>query len=391
MTVGPEHFIDVPGLGPEPGGSDRDSDGWMRSRDVADLPPGPKHRRVEAPPLVGGAGPSEGPILVGTARVGPPAPHPVSTLPEGPTGRDPGDSVYLAAGGRWAAVELDRPLPDFEPRPSSGPSYRPDTIFDGWSSDSVRMRLASVRGYAHRFSGRPREDDVAVALHEATGAMVFAVADGVSAAEQSCIGATLACRTAVDAVVAQLDAGRRADVVDWGSVVRQAAWQLAEHAARIRGLPNADSQEAERLLATTLVAGVAMPTPVSLEVALVSVGDSGAWLLRNDDYERITETASEGADGVASSAVVALPRVPRVVQVHQVTVYESERLLVGTDGFGAPLGDGTGPVGQLFAHHLRRPPEPRGLAHLLDFSRETFDDDRTLLVIWPNVPSGVVT
>jgi hypothetical protein len=28
----------------------------------------------------------------------------------------------------------------------------------------------------------------------------------------------------------------------------------------------------------------------------------------------------------------------------------------------------------------------RALAHLLDFSRETFDDDRTLVALWPRLP-----
>ncbi|MGH3832079.1 MAG: hypothetical protein ACRDRS_16810 [Pseudonocardiaceae bacterium] len=58
-------------------------------------------------------------------------------------------------------------------------------------------------------------------------------------------------------------------------------------------------------------------------------------------------------------------------------------LLVGTDGFGDPLGDGSGLVGDLFREVLASPPPPLGLAHALDFSRETFDDDRTLLVVWP--------
>ncbi len=80
---------------------------------------------------------------------------------------------------------------------------------------------------------------------------------------------------------------------------------------------------------------------------------------------------------------MALPRVPSDVRVHTVLVSGSDRLLIGTDGFGGPLGDGTGPVGRLFAEHLAPSLEPRGLAHLLDFSRETFDDDRTLLVVWP--------
>ena len=57
-------------------------------------------------------------------------------------------------------------------------------------------------------------------------------------------------------------------------------------------------------------------------------------------------------------------------------------LLVGTDGIGDPLGDGSGKVGELFARMLAQPPPPLALAHLLDFSRDTFDDDRTLIAIW---------
>jgi hypothetical protein len=63
-------------------------------------------------------------------------------------------------------------------------------------------------------------------------------------------------------------------------------------------------------------------------------------------------------------------------------------LLIGTDGFGDPLGDGDGKVRQLFAGHLASPPAARGLAHLLDFSRETFDDDRTLVALWPRAVGG---
>jgi hypothetical protein len=40
-------------------------------------------------------------------------------------------------------------------------------------------------------------------------------------------------------------------------------------------------------------------------------------------------------------------------------------------------------VGQLFAEHLHIPPPALAFAHLLDFSRETFDDDRTLVAVWP--------
>ena len=85
---------------------------------------------------------------------------------------------------------------------------------------------------------------------------------------------------------------------------------------------------------------------------------------------------------IISSAVSPLPRVPERLAPVEFRLFPGTALLVGTDGFGDPLGDGDGKVGHLFAGHLRTPPPARGLAHLLDFSRDTFDDDRTLVVLW---------
>ncbi|RKT17550.1 protein phosphatase 2C-like protein [Streptomyces sp. 1114.5] len=343
---------------------------------------GPEHRaagpdgRAALPPV------SPAGYLPAPLRPSHPPAHSPSHPPGAP-GRPVGDSVYAPPSSVWAPVELDRPVDRFEPRPPSGSSYRPDTVFDGWSGEHVRVRLASVRGYAHRGNGRPREDDIAVALH-GSGTLVFAVADGVSGAEQSHLGATLACRTAVDTVTRQLDEGCRPDELDWAKVLNHAAYQLVAQTAKILGLAREDAAAAERLMATTLVTGVLVPARLGLDVHLVSAGDSGAWLLSGGGhYMSVIPAEHDGAGPVASSAVVALPRVPAKVRVHTAAIFGSDRLLVGTDGFGGPLGDGTGPVGRLFAEHLAPSLEPRGLAHLLDFSRETFDDDRTLLVVWP--------
>jgi len=76
------------------------------------------------------------------------------------------------------------PIFDFEPKPPELRPYRADTVCDGWSTPRFTMRLASVRGYSHRYAGTPRQDEADVAFHPATGAVVFAVADGVSGAHQ---------------------------------------------------------------------------------------------------------------------------------------------------------------------------------------------------------------
>ncbi|MGA5820529.1 protein phosphatase 2C domain-containing protein [Kitasatospora sp. NPDC094028] len=310
-------------------------------------------------------------------------PVPVRTVHPPGGVRPGGDPGRVAPRTSWGPIELDRPVDRFEPRPPSGSSYRPDTVFDGWSSEHLRVRLASVRGYGHRANGRLREDDVAIALHD-SGVLVFAVADGVSGAEQSHLGATLACRTAVDTVTRQLDGGRRPEQLDWATVLHHAAYQLVAQTTKILELPRDDTEAAQRLMATTLVTGVAAPITLGLDVHLVCVGDSGAWVLsQGGRFLRMTPARRGGGRGVASSAVTALPCKVLDPRVHRTTVLGADRLLVGTDGFGDPLGDGTGPVGRLFAEHLAPTLEPRGLAHLLDFSRETFDDDRTLLVVWP--------
>ncbi|ALO09379.1 stage II sporulation E family protein [Streptomyces venezuelae] len=283
----------------------------------------------------------------------------------------------------WARVPLGRPAARFEPKPPPADPYRPDTLFDGWSTPGLTVRLASVRGDAHRFGGQPRQDDIVVAVHEPTDVVVFAVADGVSAAPQSHVGAALACRTAVADVLRQLDEGR--PQVDWSRVVAAAAYQLFMRVTRGAEPTPEQRKEAQALLATTLVTGIVRLTGNGqLDVNLVHVGDSGAWMLHEGRFYPLLGDKKESADGVFSSAVSALPRVPPQIEGTWYTVPEDGVLLIGTDGFGDPLGDGTGTVGEAIAWELGRPPrEPLALAWVLDFSRETFDDDRTLLAVWP--------
>ncbi|MGA5314839.1 protein phosphatase 2C domain-containing protein [Streptomyces pseudogriseolus] len=244
------------------------------------------------------------------------------------------------------------------------------------------MRLASVRGDAHRSGGQPRQDDVVVGWHEPTGTVTFAVADGVSAAPQSHVGAALACRTAVNDLLAQLEEDRREP--DWSRVLHAAAYQLLMRVARGREPDEQDRAEAVRTLATTLVTGTVRPDGRGgMHVTLVRAGDSSAWCLQQGRFTALLHDEDPGSNDISSTAVVALPRLSAQSRPMTYALPPDGTLLVGTDGFGVPLGDGTGRVGELFAAGLSAPPQPWTLAHLLDFSRETFDDDRTLLTVWP--------
>ena len=126
----------------------------------------------------------------------------------------------------------------------------------------------------------------------------------------------------------------------------------------------------------------AVPDATGAAAAIIQIGDSGAWILHGSRYHPLGTQKHDPDAQVISSTVSPLPRIPAVIRPVEFGFPPEAVLLIGSDGFGDPLGDGDGKIGQLFGHHLSTPPPPRALAHLLDFSRDTFDDDRTLLALW---------
>jgi hypothetical protein len=281
---------------------------------------------------------------------------------------------------QWIPIVVDNKTEEFPSVPPRGRPYSPDTLCDGWSSEQMTVRMASVRGYLHRYNGTPRQDDADLAFEQRTGAVVFAVADGVSSASHAHVGATAACRAAVDAMLQNL-ASTDATGPDWPHVINAAASAVNQQAALILERPPANQDETVNLVATTLVAGYLQPSDNGITGSILQVGDSSAWLHRNGSYEAVLPVKE--SDYLVSSSVFSLPRLPEPLEPVDVHLDPDSILLVGTDGFGDPLGDGDGLIGQLFARRLVTPPLPAEFAHLLDFSRETFDDDRTLIAIWP--------
>ncbi|MFB7503479.1 protein phosphatase 2C domain-containing protein [Streptomyces broussonetiae] len=289
----------------------------------------------------------------------------------------------------WQRVTVGVPGPEFEARPPGQYAFDfPDTECDGWSAPSLVLRSASVRGAKHRYYRQPRQDAARAAVHEATGSVAFAVADGVSSASSSELGALEACRAALEKMLQQLslDEGE----LDFQGVARHAAERLRDAARwRLNGT-EPQQREVAGLYATTLVAGVVRPDRAGPLVEVCRVGDSGAWILDSPSgwYQPLFGSKSAADAVVVSNEVTPLPHVPDQLEHARVRLTARQVLLIGTDGFADPLGDGDGQVGALFAQHLAAPPPPSWLGHLLDFSRETFDDDRTLLAVWPHGTAG---
>lgn len=310
-------------------------------------------------------------------------PPPVKDRPEGVPVARPyvvGDSTapHLARD-RWARIALDRSVAEPEPRPPSCGPYRPDTVFDGWSTEEFTVRLASVRGQRHRDQGAPRQDDVAVTVHTPTDSIVFAVADGATDADRSHIGAAVACRSAIAGAMAALDGGTS---IDWRTIFERVASDLVARAGRLPGAGTADpALLATQHLATALVAGVLTPTAKLPRLSLAHVGDPAVWLLRRQRYERLTQVAASGT----------LPRQRERVYRVERSLPADATLLVGSGGFVEPMDDGAGPVGELFRWLFGMSPAALAVAHVLDFGQERYNDDRTLLAIAPNRARSRVT
>lgn len=124
---------------------------------------------------------------------------------------------------------------------------------DACAGQSDRLEARACRGACHRFCGRPRQNSARVAVHEASAAVVFAVADGES-------GAAEACHAAVEHLLSLLPQDRP---LDFDSVAYHVTERLAQLATYV----------------TTLVAGVVQPDVYGPYVQLFRIGDSGAWLL----------------------------------------------------------------------------------------------------------------
>ena len=286
-------------------------------------------------------------------------------------------------------IVIGSPSPEVEPKYTGDQfrsfPFRPDTVVDGWSLDWVTVRGASLRGHFHRYNSAPRQDDFAV--HQlADGRIVALVADGVSQSHQSHLGATAAVRAASRWL--ETNASPVTENTDWLAMMKDAAWALAEQARVTFKLDNPDPEMAFKHMSTTLLCAVIeVGQDGNLTAFIVCVGDSGAWILRNGEFASVLGGKSVGEGGISSSAVVGLPQVPTSLDVTAVDVGPGDVLLLGTDGFGDPLGNGSGGVGNLFRELLGgpRPPSLIEFAHGLDFSRETFDDDRTLIAVTPRL------
>lgn len=257
-----------------------------------------------------------------------------------------------------------------------GADVVPDTTIDGGGVPGAELRAISLRGLSHRTRGILRQDVAALGATPDGQRLVLAVADGVSAAAHSHLGAAAAARAAVELLLREFDLAE----LEADDLVRAVAKRIASDpaiAARRRSDP-------DLAVDTTLSVAVLDRTGVSDRLWVAGVGDSPVYLLDRTAgvWERIDGTPVTADGGPASPSTPALPHDVDAAWSARRTLGPHEAVFVMSDGLGGPLGPGGGEVGRYLAEAWNRAPEPLSMAMQAHLYRHTFNDDRSVAALW---------
>jgi serine/threonine protein phosphatase PrpC len=161
---------------------------------------------------------------------------------------------------------------------------------------------------------------------------------------------------------------------------------LVNQAHQIQQSAGNNLSDIRAIVATTIVCAVVYPSISKdcLCVNLASVGDSGAYILDENSIKPICGGKKSDDILFVENITSCLPDNCCVPDTIQFEILPGQLLLLATDGIGDALGDGTGLVSDTFSTIFRsRIPSIIEFAHLTDFSRKSFIDDRSLVALWP--------
>lgn len=257
----------------------------------------------------------------------------------------------------------------------------------------LELRAASIRGLSHRFYGTVRQDAYARVLSDDGRYLVACVADGVSASPYSHMAAEIVTRDGCRFLSDQLSEAVP-EKLDWLQLLEKLVSRTvvaAHDIARRNGddPPGTDLREAGRYLASTALFAVVdlEPGEHGEHIAhVLSLGDTSAWLLAPGaagPWTPLQQVKNSDSD-VATNVTAAIPVVPAVApEPVSVRFGPGTALVLMTDGVGDALGSGTGEVGAFLAECWATPPALLNFAAQVDFARRSYDDDRTVLAVWP--------
>ncbi|MEU7834750.1 MULTISPECIES: protein phosphatase 2C domain-containing protein [unclassified Nonomuraea] len=298
-----------------------------------------------------------------------------------PPGRPRSDAAAPRyAGNKPSPVAVLLPIPPLLGHPS--------VQAESGGVGGVTVRAASCRGREHMAEGESRQDAFVVGCSADGKWLIAAVADGVG----TTFHAECAAQTAVSTVVMEAarllkgnHIGPRED--DWGTIFGAVAYAIEERRAELSAYAGD-----RRPCSTTLVALVAPVYPASGDhVYCAGVGDSLAFRLggRTRGWEALLVPDASASDGISDNVTWALPSNPDRLRTAVVGWERDDVLCLGTDGFTHALGRGS-PLREELAAEWRTPPDIMTFIRDVDYRRATFNDDRTVVALWPSFHDGRV-
>ncbi len=245
----------------------------------------------------------------------------------------------------------------------------PDAVLSEYSTESLEIRAASVRGLQHRHWYQPRQDAFSVVHDPATATTVVVVCDGVGSLPRSHEAA---------AHVADSLPRLYWTYRDWASAIAVVNDELQERVDRTD--PDADPDR--HAMATTVVAAAVIAHPGGHTVQIARSDDSTVWHLDPDHgWSPVSVGTVEPEPGaVHTGSVRALPAVaPRLV--HAEVAFDHGALFVMTDGVGGPLA-GSPEVAATLRTWWATPPPVFEFGAQVGFARRSHMDDRTAVGLW---------
>jgi hypothetical protein len=257
-------------------------------------------------------------------------------------------------------------------------SGQPGVVADQARVGDLDVRAASVVGSAHRRE-RPattRQDAYRLGRDRADQHLLIAVADGVSAASRSDLGANVAVRAAVDQLREELDAGAGPGELDFEKVFRAASKHVVG-AAKQTGV---DPQELLTALIVAVVPARGGNAHGDRLVRIASVGDVSAWVHEGATWQQVAGDVKTGLD--LNQLDSFLPHLWNCFVATVVELRGDSALALMTDGVGDVL-TGLGGAAGFFARRWRRPPSLTTFLGDVDCEAAGEVDDRTAVVAWP--------
>jgi serine/threonine protein phosphatase PrpC len=231
----------------------------------------------------------------------------------------------------------------------------------------LAARAVTYRGTLHALGNVPRQDAFALSTNED---WLFAVvSDGVGSCEYSQHGSTAAVNAVATALALDL-----ADPHDGRSLMELASAACFELAGQL----DVDPDSMSATLTIAAIAAAAQPDG-SRHVLLHAVGDSPVLLLRPAEADWTYVTAV--ADGPSNIIREWIPGRHNSSYHAGCLLPESAVLILCSDGFSVPLGDGSGLLGIDLARRWAAGPREL-LPFLTDLSFDAYHDDKTVVAVW---------